>query len=170
VDETTWLTSTDPDAMLAFLKEEGWADHQKLTLFACACVRRVWTLLTARSREGVETRELYLAGLVDSNAASQATDAARSARQDVGGKKSLVPESGPSWAASSASAACVGLYTFASDEAAGAAGCVTDALTWFAGYDAERRVQASLLREVVGNPFRATPRLKAVLDLLLNRR
>jgi hypothetical protein len=89
VDETTWLTSTDPDAMLAFLKEEGWADHRKLTLFACACVRRVWTLLTARSREGVETRQLYLVGLVDSKTASQATDGARSARREAGGKKGL---------------------------------------------------------------------------------
>jgi hypothetical protein len=164
MNEAAWLTATDPLPMLAFLKEEGWHDHRKLCLFACACVRRVWTLLTdPRSRDGVEARELYLGGLLDSKEATRALAAARSARREAGGRKSLAPESGTGWAASAASAASVGLYTFASDDAASAAACVGDAGSWFAGYDAERRVQAGLLRDLFGNPFRTTPRVKTAV-------
>lgn len=43
--EQEWLDCTDPKPMLEHLK--GNASNRKLRLFACACCRRVWQLLTA---------------------------------------------------------------------------------------------------------------------------
>jgi hypothetical protein len=42
--EQEWLTCTDPRPMLEFLRDK--ASNRKLRLFACACVRRAWHLLT----------------------------------------------------------------------------------------------------------------------------
>jgi hypothetical protein len=38
--ESAWLTSTDPQAMLAFLQGSGRASERKLRLFAVACWMR----------------------------------------------------------------------------------------------------------------------------------
>src|SRR5262245_4178206 len=56
--ESDWLTANDPAPMLAHLGRQ--ASDRKLRLFACACARRVWHLLTdARSRAGVEIAERF---------------------------------------------------------------------------------------------------------------
>src|SRR5207244_2666158 len=56
--EANWLTSTDPQPMLAFLK--GRASDRKLRLFACACCRRIWPHLTERrSRWIVQISERF---------------------------------------------------------------------------------------------------------------
>ena len=76
--EAEWLASTDPEAMLDFLRV-GWADDlsapvpypgvtgrsldRKLRLFACASARLVWPRLTdERSRRAVEVAERYADG------------------------------------------------------------------------------------------------------------
>src|SRR5688500_6843672 len=60
--EQEWLACTDPDAMVDFLRQK--AEPRKLTLFAVACVRRIWALLAdPRSRLGVETAERAADGL-----------------------------------------------------------------------------------------------------------
>src|SRR4051812_49859204 len=51
MDEATWLTCTDPQKMLRFLR--GRASERKLRLFACACCRRLRSVLRAQT-----TREL----------------------------------------------------------------------------------------------------------------
>src|SRR5688500_16484043 len=70
--EAEWLASEDPVAMLRWATDEtpshppGWhrPSVRKLRLFACACVRRVWPMLTdERSRHAVEVAELYADGL-----------------------------------------------------------------------------------------------------------
>ncbi len=64
--ESDWLTSTDPAAMLKYLRGDGagtlrdWSliSDRKLRLFACACCSSVWHLLTdERSRRAVEVAE-----------------------------------------------------------------------------------------------------------------
>ena len=44
MDESTWMTCTDPQSMLEFLR--GKASERKLRLFACACCRDVRGVLT----------------------------------------------------------------------------------------------------------------------------
>jgi hypothetical protein len=44
VTETEWLTTRNPAALFNSLEEE--ASERKLRLFACACCRHTWQLLS----------------------------------------------------------------------------------------------------------------------------
>jgi hypothetical protein len=60
--EAEWLACEDPERLLVFLR--GTARERKLRLFACACCRRVWHLLTdADSRAAAEAAERFADGL-----------------------------------------------------------------------------------------------------------
>ncbi len=72
MNEHEWLTSTDPAAMIAhfdasrateYMARHSRLSDRKLRLFACACCRAVWHLLTdERSRKAVEVAERYVDG------------------------------------------------------------------------------------------------------------
>jgi hypothetical protein len=71
MDEADWLSSINPEPMLAFL--HGKASDRKLRLFGVACCRGVWGMLTAaRSRVAVEVVERYADGLATAEELSQA--------------------------------------------------------------------------------------------------
>jgi hypothetical protein len=81
VTENDWNGCTDPMPMLEFLREK--ASDRKLRLFACACCRRIWHLLTdERSRQGVEIAEGFAEGAVTVEKLSEALGLAWRAYHD----------------------------------------------------------------------------------------
>lgn len=89
--EHDWLTSTDPAAMLGWLTTPrdvgyGGVSDRRLRLFAAACCRQVWHLLTdERSRRAVEVAERYADGLATDQELTAARAAARAAAWDAAG-------------------------------------------------------------------------------------
>jgi ribosomal protein L37E len=130
MDEAQWFSSTDPAAMLAWLagepKQAGDGPRisdRRLRLFACACCRQVWHLLTdPRSRRAVEVAERYADG--------DATEAERVAAADT--------------ANFDAPPTCFTCYVDP-----------VDGLDHIARLPAANpALQAALLRDLVGNPWR----------------
>jgi hypothetical protein len=62
VTEDEWLACADPTPMLEYLRGKG--SERKLRLFAVACCRRIWHLLTdERSRRALIVLESYTEGI-----------------------------------------------------------------------------------------------------------
>jgi hypothetical protein len=140
MDERGWLTSTDPRPMLAFLRDGGRASDRKLRLFACGCCRGIWDLLPdAGCREVVAAVERH----ADSRGGQDQVEAAlQGAQLTVGNLAAqVVVFATQRWAWVAARSVVMAT--------AGARG-------WF-GQKAERKKQATLLRDIVGNPFRPLP-------------
>jgi hypothetical protein len=62
VTEAEWLAATNPEPMLALLRDK--MSERKARLFGCACCRSIWSSLTDdRSRQAVEVAERFTDGL-----------------------------------------------------------------------------------------------------------
>ncbi len=72
--ESEWLACEDPAVMLEWLPRHNVPpSERKLRLFACACCRQVWPLLTdERSQAAVVAAEQYADGLITEDAARAA--------------------------------------------------------------------------------------------------
>ncbi len=58
--EQEWLACVKPETMLTALQQAGRLTDRKVRLFDCACVRRIWDMLTdERSRRAIEIAEQY---------------------------------------------------------------------------------------------------------------
>ncbi len=161
--ETEWLACTDPRPMLAFLL--GKASDRKLRLFAVACCRRIGDRLEGEGvRHAVEMAEQFADGLASRQ---QLQSARKMALESTG------PASGASAAACAYQAACYAADRSAWNAAEGAARLARFAASPVRraarrGADREvvagtrrersrerelaRQGQASLLRDVFGNP------------------
>jgi hypothetical protein len=159
-----WLTCTDPDTMLDALQKLGSASRggmfrwlrraapgpegRKLRLFACACCRRIWPLLSdPRSRSAVETAEQFAEGRAPRAELFAAWVAAGQAAEEVEAFGEAFR-----WAAGAALAAA-SAEAWAAWGAAWATAAARQRATGSGA--AERAAQCDLLRDIFGNPFAA---------------
>jgi hypothetical protein len=155
VDENRWLNAGELQPMLEYLGSA--LESRKARLFACACCRLVWPLLTdSRCRSAVEVSERFAEGLVGSR------ELARAWRQG--------------WASESPdSAGSAALYAASTAPAPATVAYLVQRAVWWAAlrqlgegeppWSAEQRLvgmrartsaerqQCDLLREIAGNPF-----------------
>jgi hypothetical protein len=158
MNEAEWLACDDSGPMLAFLR--GRASERKFRLFACACARRPWHLLTdERSRRAIEEAERLADGLAGPSGVQAARAAAAELWVGAGRPARLALDA----AAEAAFAALHDLASEAARQAANgaewAAGARSNPTATMPARVAERKVQANLLRDIFGNPFHPLPRL-----------
>ena len=72
MDERHWMVCAEPLAMLDYLLRRGRVSERKCRLFAVACCRRIWPLLTEPARNAVEIAERLADGLASSGDSFQA--------------------------------------------------------------------------------------------------
>jgi hypothetical protein len=181
VDEAIWLFCTDPTPMLQFLRRK--ASDRKLRLFAVACCRRVWHLLTDKQSRKVvdlvegladqkgmterdlhdwgwmrETKEAWCLAEFHAWAAAERTAGSIVGRV-IASARETDGEKARLWEGTVRRALDDG-HPPAEAVAAGNA-AVVNAAEWFARIaDAERAEQSAqcqLLRHIIGNPFRPYP-------------
>ncbi|HZT80449.1 MAG TPA: hypothetical protein VFA26_09510 [Gemmataceae bacterium] len=154
--EADWEAGKSLRAMIEYL--QGKASARKLRLFAAACCRRVWGLLTdERSRYAVETAARYADGAASYTRLTEACRAAEAARYELRrAARSLGARAVPPAASLSPEAAA---YAAAAAHAV-ALGTIADAVESLLAAvpeedrPAERAADLALLRDVIGNPFR----------------
>jgi hypothetical protein len=174
--EAEWLVSGDPNLMLKFLGRMP--SERKLRLFAAACCRRNWHLLSDEiSRPGVEVVERYADGLAPSHELEEVSRTARSQgrsfqklcdwRRNTRGPSLqatlLYRESQQSYLVAYASRIddylwMVVMYTTQCKvlDVVGSLPATDQSAheVWQRLCDADRADVASLLRNIFGNPFR----------------
>jgi hypothetical protein len=178
VTEAEWLSGAEPESMLDSLA--GKVSARKLRLFACACCRQVWRLLTdERSRRAVDLAERYADGVADEderfNAWEAACEAGMAGEADAGNAAEAASRSSDESdfaldaALEAANAEAHGNYLAARDAAL--AGRSKDQEGFYSDQDCDRAAdagiaakqaamsaeaarQCNLLRDIFGNPFR----------------
>jgi hypothetical protein len=176
--EAEWLACSDPRQMLTYLVEKDKLSSREARLFAVACCRRLWPLLTDQShRQIVELAERHADGMVGDT--------------DLAAARQALPRNAPHSAHQAAQAAAItpddetiqghDYFPYAVPAARAAFAAAAETATqarWIRGWSlagepgrggafsaaqsrvlddadqAERVAQCQLLRDIVGNPFR----------------
>lgn len=158
--ESEWLSSADPERMWVSLDDDQ-KNSRKLALWGCACLRRIWPMLTdERCRNAVEVAERG-DGSIDENQFFVVYDAALKGWGAQADEAADANYSSPlhramsdaglaAWHCIDGDWQCAGN---AADAVANFAGPEGDP-AWKRARDQEARAQADLLRDVFGNPFR----------------
>jgi hypothetical protein len=163
MNETEWLSCTDPTTMLKFLHCKG--SERKLRLFTVGCCRSIWHLLIdERLQRAVEVAERF----ADGTASTKELASARGAVRAVGGLYyestvvravwSTLREAIPPAVAVASKAAAMALGRYVSTIRLGkawAVGSVEPLAPVYTTDVAEEEVkQTALLRDIINNPFR----------------
>jgi hypothetical protein len=169
--EQDWLTGTDPHRMIEWIKNR--ASERKKRLFAVACCRRIWHLFEdERCRRAVELAERFADGNVK---VAQLRAASEAASQAVPRIHHQIPGPRESPIRSAARAAMYASFRHARPARANpeqphwfrwTAGNAAYAVAYLRNVPApdpeENQAQASLLRDVFGNPFQPVPSIDPV--------
>ncbi len=149
--EAEWLMANDPRPMLAFLK--GKASDRKLRLFAAACCRRIWHLLTdERCQRTVEVAEQYADGNGKLNELKDACRMAFDAGMECSGNDDMRAIACMMAVSNDPHSAAVETIFYASSVPMGLGEC-DDPEDVVRG--PELKEQAVLSRDIFGNPFRS---------------
>jgi hypothetical protein len=150
VTEAEWLASEDPEGPLLYLTDSA-VSNRKLSLFGCACVRRVWgALADDRLRRALEVAERFADGLATPRQLASARKAAQKLCKGIG---DIIADHGP-MAVGAVCGQGVSVFTVAESTGAVAAEAWSDeGVSWDTAHAQERRAQAALLRDIFGNPF-----------------
>jgi hypothetical protein len=106
--EEAWRSCTNPDELLRLLVELDGISSRQARLFACACARHIWSMLSdERSRQAVIVAERYADGLIGDAELFEAFESAHTAEYS-GERKRGVP---PAFSAAAACAATEHEYT-----------------------------------------------------------
>jgi hypothetical protein len=132
--EAEWLSCPYPSRLIA--GKRGWQrSTRKLRLLTCACYRRIWHLLTAASRNAVETAERHADGA--------ATNAELQAVQPAHVQGGSIPDNGVHFLAAPSR-----LFRSWVDSALSYAAWAVERSG--PNFDAERRIQCDLIRDLFG--------------------
>jgi hypothetical protein len=164
-----WDACADPHKLLNFLWANGRASRRKMRLFAVACCRRFWRLLTdERSRTAVEVAERCAEGWVTEQEREAAAWGARLAYRDAVAERQVSGFRHPelhahvTTAAYFAAAEDAGHHEGVEGAKAMIAVCSLAARykgSRFGGREGFWAVCCSVLRDLFGNPLRPVPAL-----------
>lgn len=161
--EGEWLACTDPTPMLECLEAQDLLTDRKQRLFDYASVRRIWhLLLDERGRRAVDVAERYADGIATLDELREAQGIALAAA-DAQATLSL-PGTPNSYSVLAAAAGTAWEFRSGADPLQHAA----EAIAWEglavnrppkrrlakAKFTDERKIQAALLRDIFGKPFR----------------
>lgn len=166
--ESEWLACQDPTPMFEFLA--GKVSDRKLRLFACVCCRTVWSSIPAVFQEAIRVAEEHADCRSTSVELGRAVSAAHRVRRKRNKLERAVYDavrSSGDGAGVAHSVARVVAFIAAPDPSPTAVSRVVDGqpvleeippnaarLLWNASFASHLLLESSLLRDIIGNPFR----------------
>ena len=147
LDEHKWDASKSPNEMFETILRLNGTSLRKLQLWSCACLRRILPLLvTEKCRRPIEVMERFIEGRAHRNELVEAARGAENVRKGSQIARRAICEASRMFTAG---------LSFPPSNISEAAAAAVDESTGVTSFGlVEREKQASLLRDILGNPFR----------------